>query len=589
MKIRSICILFFTSIASIIAQDVSEGSTETIAITTDAVTTNAVTTDAITTTATPTVATTSDMATTTIDITTTADPVTTTTSSSAAAATTTTAAVDLSDCLNADAFTDHDYFPNKLDFSKLDSTAQFNVTYYNTYKLVHNLVLDEYYVLHCTKSAPSLGNTFQSKTFVQIPVRSFAAIDTRALGYLDLLGQSNNVAFVGNTSNITSPCGTNTPAYFNLSDPNLDRTKYDLAIYSVSSNNDPKGVGFGINYNNSPLGNAQWIKYIALFTNQETEADTIYNNILTDYNTFRDSINAAGSVLYKRNITFMNYDPSSTKFNILQDTYFQNLTSDAGAVLLKPHVLQPGDPSVMKEQLQNSSVVIDLTPDSAFGSTYNNWQSWLGYSDDKISSAEKAAFDTYQQTKKYINSYDAPPFARNKQLWRFDLITKEGALDYWTRGMARPDLLLQDLIQVQFPGFFKSRSRVFLRSFADNNESSRTASSSPDSYQCNLRQWEKAASVSYQNSDSDIPALSATSNKMSLGLIIGVSVAGGMVALACLATVFVLIKRKMKDGNGKRFTRLNDETMDEFGALDKDPMMPTTTETSRFGGSSRGF
>lgn len=68
----------------------------------------------------------------------------------------------------------------------LDASAQFNVTYSNTYKLVHNIALDEYYVLYCTKAQPDVGNTFQSKTFIQIPVTSFAAIDTRALGYLDV-------------------------------------------------------------------------------------------------------------------------------------------------------------------------------------------------------------------------------------------------------------------------------------------------------------------------------------------------------------------------------------------------------------------
>lgn len=143
--------------------------------------------------------------------------------------------------------------------------------------MVHNIALDEYYVLYCTKSAPSLGDTFQSKTFIQVPVKSFAAIDTRALGYLDvsdmtikkkfffvlvlltcviilqLLGQSDNVVYVGNTTNVTSPCSTKTPTYFNVSDPNLNRASYDLAIYPNSASNDPKGVGFGLDYSTSPL------------------------------------------------------------------------------------------------------------------------------------------------------------------------------------------------------------------------------------------------------------------------------------------------------------------------------------------------
>lgn len=124
----------------------------------------------------------------------------------------------------------------------------------------------------------------------------------------------------------------------------------------------------------------------------------------------------------------MDYDPLSTKFNILQDQYFKNLTSDAGAVLLTPTVLQPGDPSTMKGQLQNSSLVIDLTPATAFGSTFGNWQSWMGYSTDSIASGAATALSNFQSTRKYVNSFDAPPFERNSQLWRLDLVSNQGAL-----------------------------------------------------------------------------------------------------------------------------------------------------------------
>ncbi|CEP13331.1 hypothetical protein [Parasitella parasitica] len=589
MKVEFLYVLLVGLIGIVFAQDSTGEATQ--AVTTEGAQTIDATVDA-TVTATA-IAATDAVETTTADVdtTTAVDPTTAaatsnvaaTTSSSSASATSTT---DTSSCLDADSFSTHDYFPSKLDFSKLDSTAQFNVTYSNTYKLVHNIALDEYYVLYCTKAAPSLGSTFQSKTYIQIPVSSFAAVDTRVLGFLDLLGQSNNVAFVGNTSNVTTPCITNKPAYFNVSDPNLDRTKYGLAFYPTSPSNDPNGVGLGIGYANTPLGNAQWVKYIALFTNQETLADTIYDDISTDYNTYRNSL--VNHISYKRNITFMDYDTSSTKFNIMQDQYFQNLTSDAGATLIVPTVLQPADPSVMKGQLQNTSLVIDLTSASAFNSTYGGWQNWLGFSDDKISSTTATQAEAFKQTRKYVNSVDAPPFARNKQAWRLDLVSDDGSLDWWTRGMARPDLLLQDLIQAQFPDYFKTRNRVFLRAFA-NDESSRTASQ--DSYQCNLNNWEKAASVSYSNTASDTPTLEALSNKLSLGAIVGISIGGGLVALTCLATVIAMFIRKFKDGGGKRFTRLHDETMSEFGALDRDPMIIeeiTAPPGGRLGGSGRG-
>lgn len=158
--------------------------------------------------------------------------------------------------------------------------------------------------------------------------------------------------------------------------------------------------------------------------------------------------------------------------------------------------------------------------------------------------------------------------------------------------MARPDLVLQDLIQAQFPDYFKSRNREFLRDFA-NDEATHTASSS--SYGCNLNSWTPAASVSYTNSAADAPELSATSSKLSLGAIIGVSVAGGMVALSCLATCIVLLIRKLKNSGSQKFTRLNEETNSDFNsdALDRDPMMmmeePHETSSGRLGGSGRGL
>lgn len=156
--------------------------------------------------------------------------------------------------------------------------------------------------------------------------------------------------------------------------------------------------------------------------------------------------------------------------------------------------------------------------------------------------------------------------------------------------MARPDLVIQDLIQAQFPDYFKSRNRMFMRSFSTNEATHTTTSA--DSYGCNLSNWVKAASVAYSNTAADQPGLTAGSTgNLSLGLIIGVSIAGGMVGISCLATAIVLIIRKIKNGGSKRFTLLHDETNNDF--LDRgDPMMmeePHETSSGRLGGSGRGI
>ncbi|KAI7866955.1 uncharacterized protein EV154DRAFT_571836 [Mucor mucedo] len=170
--------VLFVSICVVFAQDPSSiVATTPVAATSEAAATPIATTEppvAVTTTVAET--TTAAAVTTTVAVTSTTDAATASPSTTAIAG----------DCLSADAFSTTDYFPNKLDLTKLDASAQFSVTYSNTYKLVHNIALDEYYVLYCTKAQPDVGKTFQSKTFIQIPVTSFAAIDTRALGYLDV-------------------------------------------------------------------------------------------------------------------------------------------------------------------------------------------------------------------------------------------------------------------------------------------------------------------------------------------------------------------------------------------------------------------
>ncbi|KAI8388261.1 uncharacterized protein BYT42DRAFT_559497 [Radiomyces spectabilis] len=483
-------------------------------------------------------------------------------------------------CFSADAFSSTDYFADTKLSDPLQKTTRFNVTYSNTYKAVYNAALNEHYVLHCTQHPPNLTD-YQSKTYIQIPVTNFAAVDTRILGFLDLLGHSHNIVYVGNVSNVTSPCVSPQPTYFNMSD-SIDRSRYDLAVYPNSALNDPKGVGLGMNYDASPLALAEWIKYIALFTNQEKEAERIFNNIKSDYETMRDSINGA-SISYKRNVTVMSYDPMSTKFAVLTDLYFVNLTADAGGNLTTPLLAQPGDPSTMRTQLQNSSLVIDLTADYVFDNSFASWQNFIGYSSENITKGADRALQRFQTQRPYVNDPDAPPFERYGQLWRLDKIAHDGATDYWTRGMARPDLLIQDLIQAQYPDFFNGRERVFLRNLAAN-EPSQPADSG--SYQCKLDSWKPLSHVNYANATADEPGLQRPSG-ISLGVIIGASVAGGVVALACAAAAVVVLRQKVKDRSSKRFTLLREDPLMADPAFDREPMMLEERDTGRLGGSGR--
>ncbi|KAL0081929.1 hypothetical protein J3Q64DRAFT_1178940 [Phycomyces blakesleeanus] len=477
-----------------------------------------------------------------------------------------TASTSLSGCFSDSPFSTTDYFADSKLTDPLQSSSLFKVTYANTYKTVQNIILGEYYILYCTQTKPNLTDV-QSKSYIQIPVTNFAAVDTRVIGFLDLLGHSNNIVYIGDTGNLTSPCVTPTPAYFDQAGI-IDRTRYDLAIYPTTSVNDPKGVGLGMNYESSPLATAEWIKYIALFTNQEKASEVIFNKIKANYEVYRNSINQA-DIPWRRNITFMSYDPSSTQFNVPNNIYFQNLTADAGAKITVPLVARPGSPLTMKGQMQNSSVVIDLSPSSSFKNNFDDWQSWMGYSESSVNAAADAAFRRYETIKPYVNDPEGPPFERNSQLWRLDLVASSDSSDWWTRGFARPDLLIQDLIEAQFPNFFSNRDRVFLRHFSDN-ESIQTKSA--DQYGCTVDNLATTSFVTYSNDVSDVPVLSISSTFPKAG-VIGLGVAGGLVALACVAGGFLALKRKIKDRRLKQFNPLEEDHPDNNPHLDRQPMM----------------
>jgi hypothetical protein len=174
-----------------------------------------------------------------------------------------------------------------------------------------------------------------------------------------------------------------------------------------------------------------------------------------------------------------------------------------------------------------------------------------------------------------------------------DTCLQQNFLDFWTRGMARPDLMILDLVTAQYPDYPGGHTRVFLRDFA--TEPTETANAA--SYGCGLAtNLPIATTENYSNHTADSPMITF-STTLSLPLIIGLSVGGGIVAIACIAASAVSISKKIK--NRRRFTRLTDvggEAFDmprqsraEESALYDQPddfdeeIMPT----GRFGGSGR--
>jgi hypothetical protein len=153
--------------------------------------------------------------------------------------------------------------------------------------------------------------------------------------------------------------------------------------------------------------------------------------------------------------------------------------------------------------------------------------------------------------------------------------------------------VVQELIMAQYPDYPGGYQRVFLRNFATEP----TTTTNANSYGCGLATNIALASTqSYSNHTADSPMITFSSS-LSLGAIIGLSIGGGLIAIACIAASAVTISKKIK--NRRRFTRLTDVGGEAFdmprqshaeetalygnnGDFDQDDV-----PTGRFGGSGR--
>ncbi|RUP50386.1 hypothetical protein BC936DRAFT_139396 [Jimgerdemannia flammicorona] len=488
-------------------------------------------------------------------------------------------------CLDADFNTVTDFFPDKL---QLNGSSGFKVQYQKFYKIINNLKSGEFYLLYCSRSAPNVS--FPVKGLVQIPVTNAAALDINTIGFLDLLGKSSSLKYISDPKNVTSPCISQTLTTFSSS-----VTDADVIFSNKAEPNDKRYVTISIDDTMTPLQKAEWIKFYGLFFNLEKQSEDIYNNVVSQYNCHQQNMQKA-EISNRRNISWIGWDPNGPAFNYKTDAdiYYKQLTQDAGAIFTIPssntlYRIYTND--TLRGQLQNASHVIDLTPFSqADASNIKSWLSLTGYSFSQVNASDYTAMtNALTNAGNYINDPQAPPFMRYKRLWRLDYeANTNGIADYTNRGVARPDLVLQDLIAIQFPTY-QSWTRDFLRNFS--SESLLTPSAS--SYGCGSSNFGSCAAQNFKDGGADNPFITntVTPGELSTEAKIGLGTAGGLIGLAFLAGTFVAFRRRMKDKNTRQFAPLGQSEAFEMprgGEAIYDDPSAEPARAGRFGGGRGG-
>lgn len=319
-------------------------------------------------------------------------------------------------------------------FGIAHSTDYTTVTVYNPWK--PGEIYDKYYLVkEAGKEVPQDGHK------VVVPLKSLMSNSATHLGFLELLGELDKVKGVCSATYIYNPTileGVKEGRIKDLGDAfNLDIENLLMlrpqavmtSAYNVEDENSKrmKQTGLTILYNiewqeKSLLGRAEWIKFIGAFFDKEAEADSIFDKVERQYNEAK----ARTAALKEKPTIVSGQDYRGTWSVPGGESYSAQLFRDAGASYYYANDSTSGSISCSIEEVLMH---------------FNEAPLWVG--------TQAATLDELGQTdSKYrlFRAYkEGNVYNINKRM------NAEGGNDYWESGVARPDLLLNDMIKIVHP------------------------------------------------------------------------------------------------------------------------------------------
>ena len=288
-------------------------------------------------------------------------------------------------------------------------------------------------------------------TKVQIPLKSMAATSVTHFEFLNLLGELKTVIAVCSPEIIYNPeinkrIGEGRIAdlgnSFNINVEKTLQLKPAAVMMSGYNQNDPYAVrvsqaGIPVIFNNewmesSLLARAEWIKFVAAFYDREKQADSIFSLVDKRYNEIKSK---AAAVKNKPNI-MAGSNFRGTWYMPSGRNYMGKLFDDAGASYFYANDTTAGSLPLNVEMVLKNFSQTDFWLNCNFKSI-----------EDLLNADAKHAYFRPVKLKQVYNF--------NKRL------LPSTANDFWESAVARPDLLLSDLIAILHPEILPGYQLVY--------------------------------------------------------------------------------------------------------------------------------
>lgn len=354
-----------------------------------------------------------------------------------------------------------DYFPDKI---SPKHARIYSVSYHGHYKVVRlnaprtnqeaNPVADTMALVQCGAPAPSLPGELAGATVIEVPARTIGANDNIDVGFINRLGQAERLVAVGGreiyNEQIRRRWDEKKLASLGFAwheAPNLEvllAYQPDVlfmrraALTQAEAMQEARRLGIKAaptlaRSEPTYLAAAEWIKYIALFLNEEQKAEAAFSRVEEECARIR---NRAVAGTDKPRAVWANYEgggfwraarsPRDLRAHYLEDAGAINPLADEQALI---------SGRLSTEQL------LKLAGDADYWITENHTtQGWP----DKTYMRQFKAYRTgriYHHQKR--TNFEVP------------------AYDWYETGAERPDMVLKDLAALFHPALFPGHTQLF--------------------------------------------------------------------------------------------------------------------------------
>jgi iron complex transport system substrate-binding protein len=337
-----------------------------------------------------------------------------------------------------------DYFPDKV---TIEDAVKFDVTYHRSYKVVSVRAAagsqsERYVLVQCGAPSPKLEGDLLGAQIATVPISSLYSASTTHLSLLVDLRRLDVLTGVSQRKFLTgdeilkraasglvrefAPISTIDAELIVSQQPGVLMTGgATTAALSVIRS---AGIPVAANHEwleSTALARAEWLKYMALFLNEERAAQRLYSEMKGRYQGLRDR---AMAVQEDRKPAVMTGRGTRGDFVIAGGrSYVAALIRDAGGRY------------VWTDNASEGSETVDLEAQIRRGGDADIWINGGGW--PSLSAMVKDE-PRYAEFKAY----------RTGQVWVYERqLTAAGANDYWSRAVSHPDLVLADLIKIFHP------------------------------------------------------------------------------------------------------------------------------------------